>query len=127
MTDKTVVVPVELLPCPFCGELPETWGDTSQTFIRCGNDQCIIYSKALPYNDYCHKASAWTAWNTRSVVPAPMPPATQGMVLVNEQCLLGLTEQLPEHPYGWDGPCWCATCQSYAAEDAAPSSEGGGS
>ncbi len=34
--------------------------------------------------------------------------------------LLKLTESLDSHPDDYDGPCWCKTCQSYAAENHDP-------
>ena len=33
------------------------------------------------------------------------------------QCLEDLTSKMDEHPEGYDGPCWCALCKSYGAED----------
>jgi hypothetical protein len=32
----------------------------------------------------------------------------------DEQELIDITATLDEHPDGYDGPCWCAVCQSYA-------------
>lgn len=41
--------------------------------------------------------------------------AMRGRVnLVTSEELEKLTEQLDEHPDGWDHPCMCATCRSYA-------------
>lgn len=58
---------VKLLPCPFCGGEAQMWGDASRTYIRCGNDQCIVYTgDPLPYNDVTHVQDAITAWNTRA-------------------------------------------------------------
>jgi len=33
---------------------------------------------------------------------------------VPENELLALTARLDEHPEGWEHPCMCATCRSYA-------------
>ena len=60
-----------LLPCPFCGSEPQMWGDSGWTYIRCGNDQCIVYTaEPLPYNDATHRADAIGAWNRREAAAA---------------------------------------------------------
>lgn len=57
----------ELLPCPFCATAPAMDSEPGQTFIWCANDQCIIFTHSpAPYNDSGHRASAITAWNTRT-------------------------------------------------------------
>ena len=59
----------DLLPCPFCGTAPQCWGDSRWTYIRCGNDQCIVYSaEPLPYNGDTHWSDAIAAWNRRACV-----------------------------------------------------------
>lgn len=35
---------------------------------------------------------------------------------IPENELLALTARLDEHPEGWDHPCMCAECRSYADE-----------
>ena len=35
---------------------------------------------------------------------------------IPENELLALTARLDEHPEGWEHPCMCATCRSYADE-----------
>jgi hypothetical protein len=32
----------------------------------------------------------------------------------DERELLDITRNLDEHPEGYEGPCWCTTCRSYA-------------
>ena len=42
---------------------------------------------------------------------------TQAVIMshqVPENELLALTARLDEHPEGWEHPCMCATCRSYA-------------
>ncbi len=43
-------------------------------------------------------------------------------IKAERDALLKLTESLDEHPDDYDGPCWCKTCQSYAADDHDPNS-----
>lgn len=54
----------------------------------------------------------------RAISAALRSASPSGMVLVNEAQLVAITEGLGEHPEDWDGPCMCADCRSYAAEDA---------
>ncbi len=56
----------ELLPCPFCGEKPLVIKNTlTATYyqIRCGNDECWVYSKTALHSK---KEDAIEAWNTRT-------------------------------------------------------------
>lgn len=39
-----------------------------------------------------------------------------GFNVVSTEELWKLTEALDEHPDGWEHPCMCATCRSYADE-----------
>ena len=47
---------------------------------------------------------------------AALPGKTE-VVTTSAEALMALTEKLTEHPEGWEGPCWCATCRSYATDD----------
>jgi Restriction alleviation protein Lar len=57
--------PVELLPCPFCGEAPgmrrEQFGRESKTQIGCKNDDC----PTEPTTYWKPWAEAISDWNTR--------------------------------------------------------------
>ena len=44
----------------------------------------------------------------------PPPAAVQERWSIPTDELLKLTEALDEHPEGWDWPCACAFCRSYA-------------
>lgn len=39
-------------------------------------------------------------------------------VFAENEALVGLTRTMDEHPEGYEGPCECETCMSYAADDA---------
>ena len=55
-----------LLPCPFCGALPEWRGDDIGTYeVICSNPECLI----RPETSFeTTKAAAFTAWNRRAKV-----------------------------------------------------------
>ena len=67
---NTKVVPVGMLPCPFCGETPdiETWhgGKPTKHMVSCINDEC---SCAPQCTGQTH-AEAIARWNTRVASPA---------------------------------------------------------
>lgn len=45
---------------------------------------------------------------------ASIDPAVREAGLRDERELVGVTESLDEHPEGYEGPCMCADCRSYA-------------
>lgn len=56
-------------------------------------------------------------WRTISVVRRAYSAAFRHDInLVTNDELWTLTEALDEHPDGWEHPCMCATCRSYADE-----------
>ena len=68
---NTKVVPVEILPCPFCGVTPdnETWhgGKPTKHMVSCINDEC---SCAPQCTGQTH-AEAIARWNVRTASPTP--------------------------------------------------------
>ena len=52
----------------------------------------------------------------RRVTLGATNPALAQQAQRDEQQLLDDTEALDEHPEGYDGPCFCATCRSYLAD-----------
>ena len=69
-----------LLPCPFCGSAAKISG-LNVTAVGCTNDQCVIYSIAIPFNNYGHRADAIAAWNRRAAPAAP----TEGTLPTREE------------------------------------------
>lgn len=56
----------------------------------------------------------------RAIIMNEVIPALRGLGRNGDGQLLKLTRLLDEHPEGWDGPCECATCMSYAADEYDP-------
>lgn len=76
MTAPMVCVPVELLPCPFCGaEVELRWDDVSGYggFVACATYDCPI----SPTGKH-DKAAVIAAWNRRESAAAPAPQPVQG-------------------------------------------------
>lgn len=76
--------PKDLLPCPFCGALPEVVGDDEYAVIRCVESSCPVWPAArqesayhqvedlFSYNPirFCDNANAAAAkWNRRADAP----------------------------------------------------------
>jgi hypothetical protein len=74
------------------------------------------------------KRTEQPAWKARaSVVDAVADELEQlrGEVRranVDRAAFLAMTEQLDDHPEGYDGPCHCHCCRSYGAQDGEGSS-----
>ncbi|MGH7743924.1 MAG: hypothetical protein ACREQ5_03775 [Candidatus Dormibacteria bacterium] len=56
----------------------------------------------------------WPAWDVIVRVRRAAKVQKAGFYIVSCDELLSITEKLDEHPDGWDYPCHCATCRSYA-------------
>ena len=57
----TMLVKVELLPCPFCGGVPTFWNVTGKIHIDCMNEHC--FAKPYVFADTMEEAAKM--WNTR--------------------------------------------------------------
>jgi len=68
---NTKVVPVEMLPCPFCGVTPdiETWhgGKPTKHMVSCVNDECSCAPQCAGQT----RTEAIARWNIRTASPAP--------------------------------------------------------
>lgn len=56
----------------------------------------------------------WPFCTARMRIERALRVQRAGFYIVTCDELCALTEGLAEHPDGWDGPCHCATCRSYA-------------
>ena len=61
----------KLLPCPFCGNMPEIWSPfpsrPTEFIIECQNENCIKPSTGMPWGDYRpYKEYIIKKWNKRS-------------------------------------------------------------
>ena len=66
--DPDETVPVELLPCPFCGEQPFTLGSGEGQrglMIECATPGCV-----QPHVSYYEHEASIAAWNTRPAIDA---------------------------------------------------------
>lgn len=53
-------------------------------------------------------------WRSVNAMRRAYRAAFTPVSLLTHEELWKLTEALDEHPDGWDHPCMCATCRSYA-------------
>ena len=53
----------ELLPCPFCGELPLVWRTTHRTYVEC--EKLTVDSHRVMFSGRTD-SEAFEAWNTRT-------------------------------------------------------------
>jgi hypothetical protein len=60
------------------------------------------------------RALYWPLCTARIRVERALRVQRAGFYIVTCDELCKLTEGLEEHPDFWDGPCYCATCRSYA-------------
>ena len=63
----------ELLPCSFCGDIPEMWPPfpvrSDEYIIECQNKNCIRPSTGMPWGDYHpYKDFIIKKWNKRSTI-----------------------------------------------------------
>lgn len=80
----------ELLPCPFCGGVPQI-GETMGThYVICANDQCAIGPNAEEYT----RGNVIAAWNRRTLSPADTTPLAEpfGAPKWVEQAIIALNE-----------------------------------
>lgn len=60
------------------------------------------------------RALYWPLCTARMRVSRALRVQRAGFYIVTCDELLKITEGLDEHPNGWDFPCHCASCRSYA-------------
>jgi len=57
---------MELLPCPFCGEAPETSIVFEKANISCRNKKCLIMPSTWLKSSNTNTKKVIKAWNTRN-------------------------------------------------------------